>query len=142
VKRRKESSIEGHVAVRHAAPAAATLPPASGVKRAKKTAKSGWTIVSEFERDGYEYRVLCRPLDTVDSPRLTSREEQALELAASGLSNKRIAQSLDIAPSTVGVFLFRAAAKLGVRSRGERVTSVAVDLRQALIAAFRNRRTL
>lgn len=50
---------------------------------------------------------------------LTSREEQAVELAANGLSNKRIAQCLGIAPSTVGVLLFRAAAKLGVKSRAE-----------------------
>jgi DNA-binding NarL/FixJ family response regulator len=40
-------------------------------------------------------------------------------LACAGRSNKSIAQELELSPSTVGVLLFRAAAKLNAKSRSE-----------------------
>jgi DNA-binding CsgD family transcriptional regulator len=63
-------------------------------------------------------------LDASDSePRLTKREEEALVCACNGFSNKRIAQCMEVAPSTVGVLLFRASAKLGVKSRRDLVAA-------------------
>jgi DNA-binding CsgD family transcriptional regulator len=61
-----------------------------------------------------------RPLEFAKTPpRLTKREEDALVLACAGHSNKSIAQVLDVAPSTVGVLLYRAAGKLNAKSRSE-----------------------
>jgi DNA-binding NarL/FixJ family response regulator len=51
------------------------------------------------------------------SGELTQAERRAAELAATGLSNKEIAQSLYVTVHTVEVHLSRAYAKLGVRSR-------------------------
>jgi DNA-binding CsgD family transcriptional regulator len=95
----------------------------SGVFRASRPVKgrdSGWTVAEQFEREGFAYRVMRRPLELANpSPRLTGREEDVLVLACAGHSNKRIAQVLDVSPSTVGVLLFRAAGKLNAKSRSE-----------------------
>lgn len=99
----------------------------SGVFRAaaeQKRKESGWTVAEQFEREGYSYRLMRRPLDVAKAPpRLTKREEDALALAHAGHSNKRIAQVLDVSPSTVGVLLFRAASKLHSKSRSELLSS-------------------
>ena len=50
---------------------------------------------------------------------LTQAERRVVELAADGLSNKEIAQTLFVTVHTVEVHLSRAYAKLGVRSRGQ-----------------------
>jgi DNA-binding CsgD family transcriptional regulator len=50
---------------------------------------------------------------------LTPAERRASELAADGLSNKEIAASMYVAVNTVEVYLARAYAKLGVRSRAQ-----------------------
>lgn len=95
-----------------------TDPPTSGVHRAAKA--PGWTVTEQFVREGYCYRLMRRPIEPADSaPRFTRREEEALALAADGCTNKRIAQILDVSPSTVGVLLFRAASKLNVKSRDD-----------------------
>jgi DNA-binding CsgD family transcriptional regulator len=101
-----------------------SLPPSmrgleSCVPPSKQRARSGWTVVEEFERDGYSYQVLRRPLDTQRGHRLTKRQEQVLEHACEGHSNKSIAYALGLSPSTVGVLLYRAAAKLGAKDRFE-----------------------
>jgi len=93
----------------------------SGVFRASGPVKrrdSGWRVAEQFEREGFSYRVLRRPLELAP-PRLTKREEDALLLACAGHSNKSIAQVLDVSPSTIGVLLFRAAGKLNAKSRSE-----------------------
>src|SRR4051812_16940977 len=78
--------------------------------------KGKWTIVEQFVRDGFQYQVRRRKLDAQTvAPRLTKREEQVLMHARDGSSNKSIAYALGLAPSTVGVLLFRAAAKLGAK---------------------------
>jgi DNA-binding CsgD family transcriptional regulator len=88
-------------------------------------------VADQFISAGFHYRVLRKPVENSnDAPVLTKREADAVELACSGLSNKRIAIELDVSPSTVGVLLFRAAAKLRVKSRTE------------LIAAYRRLRGL
>jgi DNA-binding NarL/FixJ family response regulator len=51
------------------------------------------------------------------SGKLTHAEQRTAEMAATGLSNKEIAQALYVTVHTVEVHLSRAYAKLGVRSR-------------------------
>lgn len=97
---------------------------ADSITPAAQRSRAGWTVLEEYERDGFCYQVLRRPVDNA-LPRLTRREEQVLDHACSGESNKGIAYSLGLSPSTVGVLLFRAAAKLGVRSRPELLTAYA-----------------
>ena len=96
---------------------------ASGVFRSAPDSKrrdSGWTVAEQFVREGFSYRLMRRPLELAKvPPRLTRREEDAVVLACAGRSNKSIAQVMDVAPSTVGVLLFRAAAKLNAKSRSE-----------------------
>jgi DNA-binding CsgD family transcriptional regulator len=48
---------------------------------------------------------------------LTVQEHQVAVLAASGMSNKEIAQRMQLSPRTVGVHLYRAFPKLGITSR-------------------------
>jgi DNA-binding CsgD family transcriptional regulator len=99
--------------------------PTSGVHRAAKVRRgAGWTLTEQFVREGYCYRLMRRPVEPSDAgPRFTRREEEALALASDGCSNKRIAQILDVSPSTVGVLLFRAATKLNVKSRDDLVAA-------------------
>jgi DNA-binding CsgD family transcriptional regulator len=88
-------------------------------------------VAEQFISQGFHYRVLRKPVDADPvSPGLTKREADAVELACQHLSNKEIAARLDVSPSTVGVLLFRAAAKLQAKSRSE------------LIAAYRRHRGL
>lgn len=112
----------------------------SGVFRTSNGGKrrdSGWTVAEQFVREGFTYRLMRRPLELAKTPpRLTKREEDALQLACDGHSNKSIAQVLDVSPSTVGVLLFRAAAKLNAKSRSELLSNyeqfrVASKLKQA-----------
>ncbi|HSR68610.1 MAG TPA: response regulator transcription factor [Acidobacteriota bacterium] len=59
---------------------------------------------------------------TMDTdPELTPRELEILELIAEGLSNKEIAQRLDISPSTVKNHVHNLLAKLKVGRRGKAV---------------------
>jgi DNA-binding CsgD family transcriptional regulator len=81
--------------------------------------RSSWSVVQEFAEDGFLYRLVRRPVPVATTVRLTKREQQALAYARDGHSNKFIAAALGIAPSTIGVLLFRAAAKMGVKSRRE-----------------------
>jgi DNA-binding CsgD family transcriptional regulator len=89
--------------------------------------KSGrWAVVEEFSFDGYQYRLSRRPIDESSTePRLTARERQALGYANRGYTNKLIAAALGVAPSTVGVLLYRAAAKVGAKSRRELLAAYA-----------------
>jgi DNA-binding CsgD family transcriptional regulator len=95
----------------------------SCVPSSKQRSRSGWTVVEEFERDGFSYQVLRRPIDSVRGLRLTKRQEQVLEYVSEGHSNKSIAYALGLSPSTVGVLLYRAAAKLGAKTRFELVAA-------------------
>lgn len=95
-------------------------------RRASTSKKKGkWTVVEQFVENGFRYRVQRRPLQDETEPRLTKREAQVLDQASEGRSNKVIAHALGLAPSTVGVLLYRAAAKLGARSRAELLSTYA-----------------
>ena len=85
-----------------------------------------WTLVEQFECDGFHYRVSRRPIDVTVGPRLTTREKEVLRYAHCGYNNKLIASALGVAPSTVGVLLFRAASKIGARSRQELLRAYAL----------------
>ncbi|MFC7720277.1 helix-turn-helix domain-containing protein [Nonomuraea recticatena] len=51
--------------------------------------------------------------------RLTPQELQSVRLAATGLSNREIAERLFVSPRTVGYHLYKAYPKLGVTTRAE-----------------------
>lgn len=97
--------------------ARATEPPSnSSVERSYPR----WTVIKQFVRGEFSYRIARRPLEIERAgPQLTQREDQVLALACEGHGNKSIAYTLGLSPSTVGVLLFRAAAKLGTKSREE-----------------------
>lgn len=76
-----------------------------------------WTLLDEFERDGQRYLVALPNAPMHASSRLTLREGQVLAQVACGLSNKEIAYTLGLAPSTVATLVARASKKLGTTSR-------------------------
>jgi DNA-binding NarL/FixJ family response regulator len=91
-----------------------------------RSRSSRWEVVDELFHEGAVYQLRRRPAEPADStPRFTRREEQVLIGALRGESNKSIAFSLGLARSTVGVLLFRAAAKLGVKSRRDVIMAYA-----------------
>jgi DNA-binding CsgD family transcriptional regulator len=62
---------------------------------------------------------MTAPVDDIDAPRLTHREEQIARLVRDGLSNKAIARDLELSQPTVKTHLLRMFRKLGVSSRTE-----------------------
>ena len=74
-----------------------------------------WELADAIPSGQREYLVLRRPLATAS--RLTPRERRAVRLAMGNATNKEIAWALSVSASTVGVFLWRAARKLGVTGR-------------------------
>jgi len=77
-----------------------------------------WSLLDHFERDGRRYLIACRNApELAPHEWLTAREHQVVALAAHGHSNKYIAYELGISPSTVGVLICRAVARLGMDSR-------------------------
>jgi len=65
-----------------------------------------------------------------DTPSLSPRESQVLQLVADGCENKQIAKDLGVSEATVKTYLKNVFARLGVRSRAE---AVAVGLRIGII---------
>ena len=61
--------------------------------------------------------------DRTSTPALSPRELQVLQHIFTGLSNKDIGKALGISENTVGMFVLRLFAKLGVRSRTEAVSA-------------------
>ena len=61
------------------------------------------------------------------SAALTRRELDVLRLLADGATNRRIAGTLGIAPSTVGTHVEHIFAKLGVSNRAAAVATAARD---------------
>jgi DNA-binding CsgD family transcriptional regulator len=63
--------------------------------------------------------VESRPRERSEAGELTPQELQIARMAASGLSNREIAQQLYLSHRTVGAHLYRAFPKLGIASRGQ-----------------------
>jgi DNA-binding NarL/FixJ family response regulator len=63
------------------------------------------------------------PARSADRAALSPREREVLVLVAQGLTNRQIAERLDIGPETVKTLIGRAFAKLGVRRRAEAVAA-------------------
>jgi DNA-binding CsgD family transcriptional regulator len=84
-----------------------------------------WTVTQEFFHDGYWYRLSRRPIPAGGEIRLTPREDEAVSHLKEGLSNREIARRLGVAPSTVGVLLFRASAKFHVTTRHQLIEAYA-----------------
>jgi DNA-binding NarL/FixJ family response regulator len=63
------------------------------------------------------------PARSADRAALSPREREVVALVAQGLTNRQIAERLDIGPETVKTLIGRAFAKLGVRRRAEAVAA-------------------
>ncbi|MDX2019338.1 MAG: response regulator transcription factor [Deltaproteobacteria bacterium] len=66
--------------------------------------------------------IASRVADRANRPELTPREQQVLERMAVGLTNKEIAQELDISDRTIGVYVGNILSKLEAKTRTEAVT--------------------
>jgi DNA-binding CsgD family transcriptional regulator len=76
-------------------------------------------VVLDVEQDGFRCVVLCSapPGKRRETPLLSPREQEIARMVARGLPNKAIAAVLEISSWTVGTYLRRMFAKLGVTSR-------------------------
>ena len=63
------------------------------------------------------------PARVVERGALTPREREVLRLVAAGLTNREIADRLDVGPETIKTLVARTFAKLGVRRRAEAVAA-------------------
>jgi DNA-binding CsgD family transcriptional regulator len=114
-------------------PFPSTIPPSSGPhEKRRRRKRAEWQVTNEFVHDGFYYRIIRRPQAVADDVHLTAREEEALAHAALGLSNKEIAKQLGVAASTIGVLLFRAAAKFRVKTRAELLSAYQHSKSEAL----------
>lgn len=68
--------------------------------------------------------LLTRTLGSLAAPQLTEREQEVLQLLASGLSNRNIAERLGISERTVKAHVSNLFDKHGVRNRTELVSQV------------------
>lgn len=99
--------------------------------RAVVTAGSGGATLGHVAASAIMNRVRSSSLVTqIPEDELTARELEVLQLAAGGLSNRAIADELDLSPRTVEVHLHHVFQKLGVTSRTQ---AVVVGARRGLI---------
>ena len=70
-------------------------------------------------------RPSSQPRDMAAMERLTEREREVLDLIAEGMTNKAIARTLQISPSTVKAHVERVISKLGVADRTQAAVMVA-----------------
>lgn len=96
------------------------------VVHAIRAVAAGGTVLSQEVREQImknASRFLSMPVARKGTGQLTNREQQILSLIASGLSNKEIADTLELATNTVKHYLVELFSKLGVGSRTEAVIS-------------------
>jgi len=82
----------------------------------------GQEVVLDVEVEGFRCILLrLQPLGHGDDPTLSPREHEIARMVAKGYANKTIATVLDISSWTVGTYLRRIFAKLGVSTRAAMV---------------------
>lgn len=85
-------------------------------------------VVLDVEQDGIRCIVLCTGAKKVrDAPLLSPREQEIARMVARGFPNKAIAAVLEISTWTVGTYLRRMFAKLGVSSRAAMIARLMQD---------------
>lgn len=82
-------------------------------------ASDGATLAAALERIVDGERVMMLPADRDGDKRLAARETQCLQLLARGLTNREIANHLNLSPETVKTVLSRSYVKIGVRNRAQ-----------------------
>jgi DNA-binding NarL/FixJ family response regulator len=82
-------------------------------------ASDGATLAAALERIARGERVMMVPAGRNGDKRLAARETQCLQLLSRGLTNREIAQHLNLSPETVKTVLSRSYAKIGVRNRAQ-----------------------
>ncbi|GBD84587.1 transcriptional regulatory protein DegU [bacterium BMS3Abin02] len=97
--------------------------------RALKAVQEGGAYI-QGEIMGPLLSVFTQGSEEQDTPSLSPRESQVLQLVADGCENKQIAKDLGVSEATVKTYLKNVFARLGVRSRAE---AVAVGLRIGII---------
>lgn len=99
--------------------------PREAIEAWKALVRGRWALVDHFESDGKRYILAQDNTHEIEpTPSLSAREQQVVELAALGRSNKVIAYELGIAHATVRVLMNRAMNKLEVRTREELIALV------------------
>jgi DNA-binding CsgD family transcriptional regulator len=92
--------------------------PREAIKDWKSVVSKRWSLVEHFDTDGKRFTLAMANRPTPPSLELLSARERDVVLRAlAGQDNKVIAYALSLAPSTVRVLIWRAAAKLNVRTR-------------------------
>ena len=83
-----------------------------------------WSLVDRFESDGRRFLIAHRNQPNLPNLRgLSQREASVAAFAQLGQSNKEIAYTLGLSPSSVATHLSGALRKLGLRSRAALVTT-------------------
>jgi DNA-binding CsgD family transcriptional regulator len=80
---------------------------------------NAWAAAAEAELRAAGVRLDDRDGQAARWEHLTAQEREIVLLAATGLSNKQIGQTLFLSPRTVGAHLYHAFPKLGVTSRNQ-----------------------
>ena len=80
---------------------------------------NAWAATAEAELRAAGVRLDDRDAQSARWEHLTAQEREIVLLAATGLSNKQIGQTLFLSPRTVGAHLYHAFPKLGVTSRNQ-----------------------
>jgi DNA-binding CsgD family transcriptional regulator len=93
------------------------------VEATSKTPSGGSLVLLDTEIDGVRC-VLTRKDTPAAAQVLSPREQEIARMIAKGLPNKTIAAVLDISSWTVGTYLRRIFAKLGVSSRAAMVAKM------------------
>ncbi|MGW4242972.1 AAA family ATPase [Nocardia sp. NPDC004722] len=101
---------------RHNAVAASRAPLRRAMGIFEELGASSWVVRAQEELSATNATRLSTSSEEA-AGRLTPQERRIAELAATGLSNKRIAERLDLSPRTVGNHLYQVYAKLSVANR-------------------------
>lgn len=81
-------------------------------------------VVLDVEQDGFRCVVIATGARRREMPLLSPREQEIARMVARGLPNKAIAAVLEISTWTVGTYLRRMFAKLGVTSRAAMIAKL------------------